>query len=298
MKEETMNGLVKMNFLKNGDSWVGKYKGYFFKLNETPDYVEILCTFSTNEIVSDLTDFLNGLQQDNSIGIYSLENNYCTIRYGDTQSKPILDLMSDLSSKFAQIGLHNKCERCNSFSFLDFYKKDTSTELLCDDCYRDVEKKAKAIEEMPSNYVAGLLSSFLGAMIGSVLWIVIGALGFYASIAGYAIAYMSFKGYDIAKGKKTITGILINVFSITTALLIAQYIGLYIDLLKEFPGFEVIQFLQITPLLFSNSEFVIGLLPNIGLGLLFALLGVYRTIKDNYHKAKSMQISKFEKIVL
>ena len=50
--------------------------------------------------------------------------------------------------------------------------------------------------------------------------------------------------------------------------------------------------------LLKNLEFVKSLLPDIGLGILFAFLGTYRTIINNYKSAKNAENIKVEKIEL
>ncbi|HOT62987.1 MAG TPA: hypothetical protein PLU93_09000, partial [Treponemataceae bacterium] len=56
------------------------------------------------------------------------------------------------------------------------------------------------------------------------------------------------------------------------ALFFAEYVGLYISLLKEYPGLEIMTFVLATPALFSDMEFLRAILPSLGLGLLFAVL--------------------------
>ena len=144
----------------------------------------------------------------------------------------------------------------------------------------------------------GFLGSVLGALVGSVLWIIIGLLGFIASIAGAAISYCAFKGYSLFKGKLTKKGIVLNIVAIIIAFVFAQYIGLYFDFKEAIAGADFGLYLMFTPVLFSDSEFLLGLLPNLGLGILFIALGASTSISNNFKAAKNNEELKIEKIDL
>ena len=170
--------------------------------------------------------------------------------------------------------------------------------LLCESCGTNVIDQFEKDKLAKNNYIKGFLASLIGALIGSAIWIIIGALGFFASIAGLAISYCAFKGYEIAKGKLTRKGIILNVIAIVIAFLFAQYAVLFIQFMKEFENMDLLGFIILTPVIFSDLEFVKSLLPDIGLGILFAFLGTYRTIINNYKSAKNAENIKVEKIEL
>lgn len=140
---------------------------------------------------------------------------------------------------------------------------------------------------MPNNYFPGILGSLVGALLGSVIWILIGLLNFYASIAGFAIAYASFHGYKVMKGKNTKIGVLINIAAILVAILFAEYIGVFIELTRQFPDLSFSRFLSATPILLKDNEFMVSVLPNLGLGLLFAALGCFRLIRGSLASARA-----------
>ena len=89
-----------------------------------------------------------------------------------------------------------------------------------------------------------------------------------------------------------------NVIAIVIAFLFAQYAVLFIQFMKEFENMDLLGFIILTPVIFSDLEFVKSLLPDIGLGILFAFLGTYRTIINNYKSAKNAENIKVERIEL
>ena len=72
-----------------------------------------------------------------------------------------------------------------------------------------------------------------------------------------------------------------------------------IEELKEaIAGADFGLYLMFTPVLFSDSEFLLGLLPNLGLGILFIALGASTSISNNFKAAKNNEELKIEKIDL
>ena len=122
--------------------------------------------------------------------------------------------------------------------------------------------------------------------------------GFYASIAGLAISFCAFKGYEMAGAKVSKTGVIINVITILIAFLFAQHVGLYIELHKEIPELTFSMFILNTHLILSDSDVLRYVLPNMGLGFLFVALGAYRTIANNFDAAKQAAGFKIEKVEL
>jgi len=62
--------------------------------------------------------------------------------------------------------------------------------------------------EKKENLPLGLIGAVIGILLGSVLWVLIGQIGFIAGIAGYAIVFCGMKGYallgkELSAGKET-----------------------------------------------------------------------------------------------
>ena len=131
-----------------------------------------------------------------------------------------------------------------------------------------------------NNYVQGAFGSIVGALLGAVIWFLISMVGFYASIAGYAIAYCAFKGYQLMRGRLTKAAIGINIAAMLIAFIIVNYLGYFYQIAKEVPGLEFKTFNILFPVILKEPEVLKEVLINFGLGLLFMVLGSYRTIKE------------------
>ncbi len=70
-----------------------------------------------------------------------------------------------------------------------------------------METKQKA---RPENVVAGVVGAFLGSLLGVVCTVVIGQLGYVASISGLIMAVGALKGYELLAGRLSKKGALIS----------------------------------------------------------------------------------------
>lgn len=301
MNEANYGYLGQLKFKNIGDSWIGKHNGFFFKVIETDNAENsIIVAFSVNADATKgtIVEELDSLQGRNIVKSYTIDDAaFRIVLDGSNVQYTLVDFLNSITQKLAESGAHNSCENCGKTSFVDFYTNQATSTLLCGDCYRNLAEKIRSESDAPNNYLTGFFGSLVGALIGSIAWIAIGAVGFYASIAGYAIAFAAFKGYEMGKGKKTAVGIALNVVTIVVALAFAQYTGIFIEFVKEYPGLTVPAFVVVTPALFADPGFLKALLPDIGLGLLFAVLGTYRTIKNNYQSAAYAEKIQIEKVV-
>lgn len=154
-------------------------------------------------------------------------------------------------------------------------------------------------EESPGSYGMGVLGAFLGAAIGAVVWALVLLSGIVASIVGFLIGWLADKGYDLLKGKqgkgKIVVLILAVIFGVVAGTLAADAISLAQMINSgELFGWEMKDIPLLMRLMFEDAEYIRITLSNIGMGLLFAALGVfsllYKTGK-NVSKTKIKDLS-------
>ena len=307
MNDENRENLTAKGFKQVGIDWLGTQGKYYFDVQDKQDsetQLEVSFSLAPNTEKNKLFEYLDTMQKDQVISDYSMADSKVRATYNESTEREIGTFIKGLAEKLEEIDARCVCSSCSNTEDLAYYASETSHALLCEDCARKAMNDLEADKAGKGNYIQGFLASLAGAIIGSFFWIVIGALGFVASIAGFAIAWCAFTGYAFAKGKLTKKGIVLNVVAIVIAFIFAQYAGLFIDFLKEVesvkghPILALRVFLLITPEMLSDGEFVKELLPNIGLGLLFAFLGTYRMIANNFKTAKAQENLKIEKIDL
>ncbi len=301
MTENNIEKLDELNFKKIGIDRIGKIGNYFFSIEDKQDSEnELIVSFSfaPNNNKSKLFEYFDKLEENNKITEYSLEKSKVNIIYIENDDETIDNFLNNIVNKINEINGKCICSNCENTENLSFYSNGNVYSLLCEKCGTNVINQFEDDKNKANNYVKGFFASLIGALIGSALWIIIGAFGFFASIAGLAISYCAFKGYGIAKGKLSRKGIILNVIAIIIGFLFAQYAVLFIEFMKEFENMNLLGFIQFTPIIFTDFEFIKSLLPDIGLGILFAFLGTYRTIINNYKSAKNAENIKVEKLDL
>jgi len=137
--------------------------------------------------------------------------------------------------------------------------------------------------EDTGSYASGFLGAVLGAIAGSIIWAVLWVIGYIASIVGLLIGILAEKGYELFHGKHGKIKIWILILCGFLGVILGTVIGelfLLFSMIRngELYGFVYgdIPFIYIQ--LLADSEYVISLLGNIGMGFVFAALGMLTPI--------------------
>lgn len=296
--ENFVQGLANTLNLKYKDTTLfGKYHGFYVRIDVFNErYHSVLVSAFSLESKGDMYGYLENKKHDDVIDEYTVNNGVVVFSYNAENEQHIS--LNDVLREFTGLLLKNDyttvCTACNEVKESSFYDVNGKIKILCTACSGKIEQAIAAEKNKSGNYVMGFIGAFIGAMIGSLLWIGIGYIGFYASIAGYAIAYASFYGYTFVKGLNSKIGVAINVVSIVFALLLAEYIGIMLQILKEYPDLSIVQYIFATPALFSDPEFLTSIVPNLGLGLVFAGLGSHKIIRSMLESAQSREGLNFQ----
>ena len=140
-------------------------------------------------------------------------------------------------------------------------------------------------QERTGNYFTGLIGALLGSALGAVLWAVVLYFGYVASLVGLAIGFLAEKGYNLLRGKHGKGKIVILIIAIILGVLIGNFGADVITLVSMINAGELeevvygdIPFL-ILFVLVEDPEYLTYVLGNIGMGLLFAGLGVWSQLR-------------------
>lgn len=151
--------------------------------------------------------------------------------------------------------------------------------------------------EDTGSYGGGLVGALIGGILGGVVWAAVLLLGYVASIVGLLIAWLADKGYTLCRGKRGKGKVVILIVAILVGLLVGTFGADAFTLAQmisagEIPGavYGDIPFLFL--LLFADGEYVMATLINLGIGLLFAALGVWAFLrKANKEVSKARVIT-------
>lgn len=148
-------------------------------------------------------------------------------------------------------------------------------------------QETPVVPEKPENMLTGIVGALLGAAIGAGAIILLGQLGYIASISGFVLAVCTLKGYELLGGKLSTKGMIISLILMLVTPYIADRLDWAIVIAKEFSG-EGITFGQAfaaVPALIeegaiTKSDYMTNLLMLYG----FTLLGAFSTFKGMFKK--------------
>ncbi len=198
-----------------------------------------------------------------------------------------------LVTKLKELGLRPGCFNCNTAVGAPAALVNGAAYPLCGSCYDKLKTASVAAEEQrkpgPSAILRGLVGALAGGLLGSVLWILLGTIGFYASIAGLAIAWAASRGYTLLKGGLNRATPFVIGAVILFSVLFAEAAGIVIQLLKagRSQGYDVgiRAAILALPAVLSDGDVLVGMLPSLGLGFLFAGLGSWRLLRNLHRQA-------------
>ncbi len=140
-------------------------------------------------------------------------------------------------------------------------------------------------EEATGSYLTGLVGALLGSAVGAVVWAIVLNLGYVASIVGLLIGWLAEKGYRLLKGKQGKAKVVILILAILAGVLLGTVGGDALTVAQmmgsgELPGFVMADIPWFLATMWAESpEYRSGMISNIGMGLLFAALGVWAILR-------------------
>lgn len=145
------------------------------------------------------------------------------------------------------------------------------------------EYEAQAKEDNGS-YLSGFVGAIIGSALGGLVWAIILMFGYIASVVGLLIGWLSEKGYRILHGRNGKGKVVILIITVIFGVLFGTFVGDGITLAQminagELPGYTYGDIPAMIVMLLSDSAYVAGTAKNVGLGLLFAAIGVFSLIR-------------------
>lgn len=273
--------------------WYLKLENLYFiagRINSADtEIIKVNFSFEEMERKGDLINFLDDAKEKNMICSYEITEGILSFDYNlESFPSELASFMDGLKTILVKLEVKQECIHCAKTENLSLYVNSSSPCILCDECASSLENQIDAINNAKNKYLPGFIASLFGAIAGSVVWILIGIIGWYASAAGYIIAFAAFWAYRKAGGKLTKTGVIINIICVILGLLFAEYAGIVIALAREYPDGNLLGYMIVAPTLFFIPEFAKHEFISFGIGALFAFLGCNQLIRQNFTAAKNM----------
>ncbi|ULQ58991.1 hypothetical protein K7I13_10750 [Brucepastera parasyntrophica] len=278
---------IQLGFKAVNNIYRGRYNGYWFSLEnaDEPGSSEIIVSMLIDKSVSE-EKMKSDLLQIESVYNAEMEDTMLQT-YINTAGMPygtFIETLNAILSVYREYGVKPECALCGQNEPDGFYKLNEKIIPVCPSCAGNInslkeETKAGSLK----SYILGGIGALAGALVGSIVWIVIGAIGFYASIGGVAIAYAAFYGYRTLGGKTTKLSAVIIAVCVLIAVFFAELFGI---------GLEIVSYARsegwrpgLTDIIYIIFGFITGenaaqVYLDMLVGLLFAGLGSYRLLKN------------------
>jgi len=194
-------------------------------------------------------------------------------------------LLNEATAFLAEKGYRSGCTICGEESGEGYTLQGGLVRPMCAPCHERVAAASAEIRQeraASGSCPAGLLGAVLGAIIGIIPWVLVGMLGYIASVCGLIMAFLSYKGYLLMRGRRGpgMTWILIVVLVVFTyiAVLASEGIAGYQQLTNE--GYSI-NLPEYTLLVLSLPFIPEGsaIWGSIALGWLFAGLGSFSLLR-------------------
>lgn len=149
---------------------------------------------------------------------------------------------------------------------------------------------------LKENVLAGIVGAFLFSLAGGALWFGLYLIGFIAAISGLVGAICAIKGYSVFAKKESVKGIVISVVISLLVMVIAWYFCLAYDIYtvhqEWFAAGEIdytytfVESVRVAPLFLEEPEIRIAYLKDLGLGILFCIIGGGSYVVNKIKNAK------------
>lgn len=153
-------------------------------------------------------------------------------------------------------------------------------------------------QEDTGSYMSGAVGAFLGAALGAVIWALVLMGGYVASLVGLLIGFLAEKGYNLLKGRQGKGKVIILILAIVFGVLVGTIAADVIELVKlidagELAGCTYSDIPELLKFFITEvEEYRSALASNLGMGLLFAGLGVFALLRKTGKDVSGTKVKK------
>ena len=148
------------------------------------------------------------------------------------------------------------------------------------------------------NVLAGIVGALLFSLAGGIVWFLLYQIGFLAAISGIIGVVCAIKGYAIFGKRESVKGIIISTVLAFLVIVAAWYLCLSYDVYNAYQDWfangEVDFTLTFAEsvragylFLVEDAEIAIAYLKDLGIGLIFCVVGAFGYVKAAIGKAKN-----------
>ena len=279
----------------------GRFNNYHIVVDSFNNEFNIYTSIRKNGSMPNLNELKDAAALVSGITDVKLENNRFVFTASADSSEILIKEITDITNLLSDAGYYNACVKCGGREFsLSYLRPASNTIHLCTNCYNTVKGVSNLSDEnkIHENVLAGIIGALIGSIIGAVVIILIGRMGYIASIGGALMAYCSVTGYEKLAKKLSLKGIFICIVIMFVTVFYANSIEWALEFCDSFNEYYSNEGkASFIAVLFNLKE----LIAEFGLGLeyikdmlllyMFTILGAFSTIRKGYQKSKMQQSS-------
>lgn len=147
------------------------------------------------------------------------------------------------------------------------------------------------------NVLAGIVGAFLFSLAGGVVWFLLYQIGFLAALSGIVGVICAIKGYSIFAKRESVKGVVISSVIAFLVIVIAWYLCISYDVYLAYQDWyangEVdftltfFESIRAAVLFLEDSEILVAYLKDLGIGLIFCVIGAFGYVKSAIGRAKN-----------
>ena len=153
------------------------------------------------------------------------------------------------------------------------------------------------IEPKEENVLGGIVGAFLFSLVGGIIWFVLYQIGILAAISGIIGVVCAIKGYAIFGKRESVKGVIISTVIAFLVIVLSWYLCLSYDVYQAYQDWYATGEIDFTLTFFesvsgahlflADSEIAIAYFKDLGIGLLFCIIGAFGYVKSAIGRAKN-----------
>lgn len=280
----------KYGWKVHGTAAIGELNGYWFSISQASKGAHVFIFTSVSGLRALEATKLKSILEDRGadlgiIEVSSSGNSIWLKLRGKGKPEEVEEMASTsiraLAGELSYMGLKPGCNFCDSEGPLKAYMVSGTAVKICDDCASRLgELESDGVSERKAgsgSYLTGTLGAASGAVMGAILWILVARLGFVSSLVGLIMAFLAKTGYEMLNGRKGRGKAVIIAVAVFLGVVGAVFTFYPIEIREALgPELPFSFWLQTVMIGFVNDSEVFWLImKDLGIGLLFAVLGSY-----------------------
>ncbi|MGF7142595.1 hypothetical protein HNQ56_001013 [Anaerotaenia torta] len=289
---------------ENSGTMYGNKSGYNVCINQVPDLKAFYITISVkrmdqmpehsdmNEIVSANKKLLNRCEVTRYKVRFQSQLG-AGINFKNALAK-VMDALQAITSELLQRGFENACQACGTSEGAESYFIGSAPAHMCSSCYHDYCESSEATrlaeKGKKENLIGGIAGAFLGSLLGGACIVLLGQLGYVASLSGLVMGVCALKGYELLGGKLSKKGIVVSSLLMVVLVYVSQRADYAITVANVFEADVISAFRAIPALIQKEVIEAPSYYTNLGMLYLFTAVGAVPTIINVLKNKKQANI--------